>query len=198
MSAARFVLAMAWRESRSSLRRLGLLMAAVSAGVAALVSINSFSANLQASVQQQARAVLGADLALGSGNAFSARAEALLAELRAKGFRLAVLTNCDDDLFEMTHRTFRAPFDLFVTAERVRGYKPAPWHFRAFELITGARRDEWVHVACSWYHDIAPAQALGIRRVWLDRERTGQDPRCASVRVHSAPDAACAIDALFQ
>jgi 2-haloacid dehalogenase len=123
--------------------------------------------------------------------------EALLAELRARGFRLAVLTNCDDDLFEVTHRTFRVPFDLFVTAERVRGYKPAPWHFRAFELITGARRDEWVHVASSWYHDIAPAQALGIRRLWLDRERTGEDPRCASVRVHSAPDAVCAIEALF-
>src|SRR5688572_4804210 len=124
--------------------------------------------------------------------------EALLAELRAKGFRLAVLTNCDDDLFELTHRTFRAPFDLFVPAERVRGYKPAPWHFRAFELITGVRRDQWVHVACSWYHDIAPAQALGIRRVWLDRERTREDPQCASVRVHSAPDAVGAIEALFQ
>ena len=124
--------------------------------------------------------------------------EALLAQLRAKGFRLAVLTNCDDDLFEMTHRAFRVPFDLFLTAERVRGYKPAPWHFRAFELITRARRDEWVHVACSWYHDIAPAQALGIRRVWLDRERTGEGPQCASVRVHSAPDAVGAIEALFQ
>jgi putative ABC transport system permease protein len=84
MSAFRFVLAMAWRESRSTLPRLGLLMAAVSAGVAALVSINSFSANLQQSVRQQARAVLGADLVLGSGNAFSPRAEALLAELRAR------------------------------------------------------------------------------------------------------------------
>jgi putative ABC transport system permease protein len=84
MTAARFVAAMAWRESRSSLRRLALLMAAVSAGVAALVSINSFSANLQRSVQQQARAVLGADLVLGSGNAFSPRAESLLAELRAR------------------------------------------------------------------------------------------------------------------
>src|SRR5687767_1840639 len=84
MTAARFVAAMAWRESRSSLRRLALLMAAVSAGVAALVSINSFSANLQRSVQQQARAVLGADLVLGSGNAFSPRAEQLLADLRAR------------------------------------------------------------------------------------------------------------------
>jgi len=124
--------------------------------------------------------------------------EALLAKLRAKGFRLAVLTNCDDDLFEVTHRTFRVPFDLFVTAERVRGYKPAPWHFRAFERITGVRRDDWVHVACSWYHDIAPARALGISRVWLDRERTGEDPGSASVHVHSAPEAADAIEALLQ
>lgn len=84
MTAARFVLAMAWRESRASLRRLVLLMAAVSAGVAALVSINSFSANLQRSVQQQARAVLGADLVLGSGNTFSPRAEELLGQLRAR------------------------------------------------------------------------------------------------------------------
>jgi 2-haloacid dehalogenase len=121
----------------------------------------------------------------------------LLAELRRRGYRLAVLTNCDDDLFEVTHRTFPQPFDLFVTAERVRGYKPAPWHFRAFELMTGAKRDDWVHVACSWYHDIAPAQAMGIRRVWLDRERTGEDPAAASAHVHSAADAMAAIDGLF-
>ncbi|HEY7509996.1 MAG TPA: FtsX-like permease family protein, partial [Vicinamibacteria bacterium] len=83
-SAARFVLALAWRESRASVRRLAWLMVAVSAGVAALVSIDSFSANLQRSVQEQARGVLGADLVLGSGNAFSPRAEALLQELRAR------------------------------------------------------------------------------------------------------------------
>jgi putative ABC transport system permease protein len=84
MSAARFVLALAWRESRASLRRLALLMAAVSAGVAALVSINSFSENLQRSVREQARAVHGADLVLGSGNAFTPRAEALLGEISAR------------------------------------------------------------------------------------------------------------------
>jgi 2-haloacid dehalogenase len=125
-------------------------------------------------------------------------AEALLAKLRARGYRLAVLTNCDDDLFEVTHRGFRQPFDLFLTAERVRGYKPAPWHFRAFELTTGARRCDWVHVACSWYHDIAPATMLGVNRVWLDRERTGDDPALASVHVHTTADAVPAIDALFQ
>jgi 2-haloacid dehalogenase len=124
-------------------------------------------------------------------------AVSLLAELRRRGYRLAVLTNCDDDLFEMTHRTFPQPFDLFVTAERVRGYKPSPWHFGAFELLTGASRQNWVHVACSSYHDIAPAQALGIKRVWLDRERTGEEPAAASAHVHTAAEAMAAIDGLF-
>jgi 2-haloacid dehalogenase len=123
-------------------------------------------------------------------------AEPMLAELRRNGWRLAVLTNCDDDLFEVTHRTFRSPFDLFVTAERVRGYKPAPWHFSAFRQITRVRRCNWVHVACSWYHDIAPARALGISSVWLDRERTGEDATMASARVFSATDVAAAVEAV--
>src|SRR5690606_37117358 len=113
-------------------------------------------------------------------------AEMMLAELRARGYRVAVLTNCDDDLFEITHRQFRVPFDLFVTAERVRSYKPARWHFRAFELLTGATRCDWVHVACSWYHDIAPAHALGGRCVWLDRARPGGDPARAAAPAHPA------------
>jgi 2-haloacid dehalogenase len=45
--------------------------------------------------------------------------EPALAGLRAEGYRLAVLTNCDDDLFDQTQRSFRHPFDLVVTAEQV-------------------------------------------------------------------------------
>jgi FMN phosphatase YigB (HAD superfamily) len=52
-----------------------------------------------------------------------------------------------------------------------------------------------VHVANSWYHDIAPARALGVRHVWLDRERTGEDPG-ATVQVDRATDVAGAIERL--
>jgi 2-haloacid dehalogenase len=52
-------------------------------------------------------------------------ADALMAGLRARGYRLAALTDCDDDQFEIAHRTLRQPFDLFLTAERVRAYKPS-------------------------------------------------------------------------
>jgi 2-haloacid dehalogenase len=79
-----------------------------------------------------------------------------------------------------------------VTAERVRDYKPSRAHFRYFARTTGAGGDDWIHVACSWYHDIAPARELGVRRVWLDRDGTGEDPSTASEYVRSAaavPDA---------
>jgi 2-haloacid dehalogenase len=124
--------------------------------------------------------------------------EAALARLRAKGYKLAVLTNCDDDLFEVTHRTFRKPFDLFVTAERIRGYKPAPWHFRGFELMTRARKADWVHVSSSVYHDIAPAQAYGVKSVWLDRGRGADNSAAGTVRVHSASEIVGAIEDLFE
>jgi 2-haloacid dehalogenase len=123
--------------------------------------------------------------------------EPMLAALRQSGCRLAVLTNCDDDLFEQTHRAFRERFDLVVTAERVRDYKPSPAHFRYFRRSTGAAPGRWVHVACSWYHDIAPAREAGVRSVWLDRDRTGQDPASAAAHVQSAVDVPGAVERLF-
>jgi len=121
--------------------------------------------------------------------------EGMLTALRSRGYRLAVWTNCDDDLFAITHRLFRAPFDLVLTAERVRGYKPERWHFRGFEMLTRVARPDWVHVANSWYHDIAPARAFDVPHVWLDRDRTGEDPR-GSVQVHQAIDVVCAVESL--
>ena len=109
--------------------------------------------------------------------------ESMLAELRTKGYRLGMLTNCDEDLFAKTHQNFRVPFDLVITAERVRDYKPSLSHFRFFSRTTGVDHDQWVHVACSWFHDIVPARELGIKRVWLDRDGTGEDPTAASARV---------------
>ena len=126
-----------------------------------------------------------------------AEVEDMLASLRVMGCRLAVLTNCDDDLFARTQRTFRQPFDLVITAEQVGAYKPAARHFERFMELTGASQQDWVHVACSWYHDIAPARALGIQRVWLDRDRTGEDERTATVRVVSGADVIPAIQQIF-
>jgi putative ABC transport system permease protein len=74
---------MAWRELRAEAGRLGLLVGAVGIGVAALVAINSFTENLQDSVRRQARALLGADLAVTSRAPFSQAVEAVLDSLPA-------------------------------------------------------------------------------------------------------------------
>ena len=124
--------------------------------------------------------------------------EPMLAALRQRGWKLAVLTNCDDDLFAATERRFRKPFDLVLTAERVRGYKPAAWHFQGFERLTHVDRRNWVHVANSWYHDIAPARALGIPHVWLDRDRTGETGVPAGAHVHTAADVPYAASRLVE
>lgn len=123
--------------------------------------------------------------------------EQMLESLREMGCKLAVLTNCDDDLFALTERAFRRPFDLVITAEQAGSYKPETMHFERFAEVTCVSRRDWVHVACSWYHDIAPARCLGIHRVWLDRDRTGHDERAASARVESANEVARVVRELY-
>jgi len=124
--------------------------------------------------------------------------EPMLAELRLRGYRLGVLTNCDGALFEATHRRFRQPFDLFVTADRIRGYKPELWHFRGFQLLAHVSKRDWVHVSADWRQDIVPAESFGTQRVWFDRDRVGEDPSRATAHVHSAKEVLRAVDWLFQ
>ena len=66
MTNGRFILNLAWRESRAAGRRMLLLTAAISIGVGALVAIESFTDNLRVAVEQQSRALLGGDLSLGA------------------------------------------------------------------------------------------------------------------------------------
>jgi 2-haloacid dehalogenase len=96
-----------------------------------------------------------------------------LRALREAGWRLAVLTNCDDDLIAGTQKHLPVALDMVVTAEQVGSYKPDLGHFEAFRERSGVQPGNWVHVACSWVHDIFPAARLGIPRVWVDRDRSG-------------------------
>jgi 2-haloacid dehalogenase len=109
-------------------------------------------------------------------------AEALQA-LASAGWKLAILTNCDDDLFDATAARLPLPFELVVTAEQVKSYKPELGHFRKFSETTGATPDNWIHVANSWVHDILPAARMGLRSVWVDRDHTGHPAKFAERRV---------------
>jgi len=106
-----------------------------------------------------------------------------LGALRDAGWRLAILTNCDDDLIAVTVERLPAEIDLVVTAEQVGSYKPAPGHWRRFaELVPD--RAAWVHAANSWVHDIRTATELGVPSVWVDRDRSGHDPAIAGAVLH--------------
>lgn len=85
MKTLRFITRMTWRETRATWRRLLLLTAAVTAGVAALVAINSFADNLRRSVAEQSRALLGADLAFRSRTQFSPKVDSLIDSLAQGG-----------------------------------------------------------------------------------------------------------------
>jgi 2-haloacid dehalogenase len=108
---------------------------------------------------------------------------AALEALQRQGWKLGILTNCDDDLFESTRPALGVEIDLVVTAEAVRSYKPALGHFTRFEAASGVERRNWVHAAVSWWHDMVPARELGLRRVWVDREDSGHDPSIVTARV---------------
>jgi 2-haloacid dehalogenase len=88
----------------------------------------------------------------------------------AKQFRLGIISNVDDDLFAETRKKF-APltFDLVVTAQQMQSYKPAHRNFEEAIRRSGLKKDQVLHAGQSLYHDIAPANALGIRNVWVNR-----------------------------
>lgn len=92
---------------------------------------------------------------------------AALERMKAAGVRLGILSNTDDDLLAATRRHFTVDFDLVVTAQQIGSYKPAPAHWlTARERIGGAR---WLHAAQSNFHDVVPANALGIPTAWINR-----------------------------
>jgi 2-haloacid dehalogenase len=115
-----------------------------------------------------------------------------LAEARRRGWKLVALSNSDRDLIEASLRAIGVPFDGAVVASEVGSYKPAHGHWRAFYESTGADRSRHVHVAQSHFHDIAPADELGIPSVWINRLGERHEP--AATR--EQPDLAGLADVL--
>jgi 2-haloalkanoic acid dehalogenase type II len=89
-------------------------------------------------------------------------------ERLASRFRLGLLSNIDNDLLAGTRRHFTVEFDLIVTAQQVKSYKPSLAHFQeALARIPGKRL---LHAAQSYFHDVVPASSLGIPVVWVNRK----------------------------
>jgi 2-haloacid dehalogenase len=98
-----------------------------------------------------------------------AEVPAALAEARDRGWRLAALSNTDPDLLAASIDAIGVPFDLRITAAEAGSYKPAAGHWERFFADTGADRSRHVHVAASLFHDVEPAQRLGLTAVWINR-----------------------------
>ena len=76
-----FILKMAWRDSRRARARLALYSFSVAVGIAALVAIGSFTENLRAAIDAQAKTLLGADLAVTSREPFTPELQQRLDQL---------------------------------------------------------------------------------------------------------------------
>jgi 2-haloacid dehalogenase len=84
-------------------------------------------------------------------------------------YRLAIISNIDDDLFTATRRCLPVEFDSVTTAEQAAGYKPS---LNIFKMALGKSKlspDRILHVGQSIYHDVLPAQSLGLATAWVNR-----------------------------
>jgi 2-haloacid dehalogenase len=94
---------------------------------------------------------------------------ALLERLKKK-YQIGLISNIDDKLLGATRRHFRVDFDLVVTAQQVRSYKPDPAHFKECKRRIGTKT-KWIHVATGLETDVLPCLKLKVPVIWIDRKR---------------------------
>jgi len=99
-----------------------------------------------------------------------------LRQARANGWKLGILSNTDRDYIDASQERIGVPFELAIVASEIGSYKPGLGHWRAFEREVGRPPD--VHVAASLFHDVAPANELGLKSIWINRlgEAPGPQP----------------------
>lgn len=109
-----------------------------------------------------------------------------LRRLREAGIKLAIITNCDDDLMSRNVANIGVPIDRVITAAQARAYKPSPVIFAYTLRELGCAADNILHIAQGFEYDIVPAHALGWERVWINRYGKSGNP--AYGPYHEYPD----------
>ncbi len=105
----------------------------------------------------------------------------------AQRYQLAVISNIDDDLFSETRKHLGVEFAAVITAHQARSYKPSLNNFRLALQTLGVEPSRLLHAGQSVYHDVIPAQSLGISAVWVNRRSAR--PGVGAVRAASGqPD----------
>ena len=85
-----------------------------------------------------------------------------------KKFEIGILSNIDDKLLGATRRHFRVDFDLVVTAQQVRSYKPDPAHFKECARRIGGKSG-WVHIGSGYETDVEPCLKMKVPVIWVNR-----------------------------
>jgi 2-haloacid dehalogenase/putative hydrolase of the HAD superfamily len=93
----------------------------------------------------------------------------------SKKYSCGLISNIDDKLLGQTRRHIPHDFDLVVTAQQVRSYKPDPAHFTECERRIGGKKG-WVHIAASYHHDVEPCIKKKIPVIWVNRTGQVLDP----------------------
>jgi 2-haloacid dehalogenase len=102
-------------------------------------------------------------------------------------YRLAIISNIDDDLFSLTAQHLGVDFDWIITSEQAQSYKPSVHTFKfALEKID-VSPEKMLHISNSMYHDIIPARALHMSTVWVN-ERPYMAGFGATPPVSGSPD----------
>lgn len=105
-----------------------------------------------------------------------------LADLRDRGWRLAILSNSDPDLLDASLKTIGVEVDVRITAAEAGSYKPSYGHWDTFFRTTAADRERHAHVAASLVHDVEPCAQLGLPCVWINRLSESSDlPRAGEL-----------------
>jgi 2-haloacid dehalogenase len=120
---------------------------------------------------------------------------AALEEARAAGWRLGVLSNTDRDFLDASLARIGVEFELSVVASEIGSYKPSSGHWDEFFARSGADRGSHAHVGASLFHDIAPATALGLNTIWINRLGEEPEPQ-PDVELHSLDGLAEHLDSL--
>jgi 2-haloacid dehalogenase len=99
---------------------------------------------------------------------------AQLRKFKAK-YPIGLVSNIDDKLLGQTRRHLQTDFDLVVTAQQVRSYKPDPAHFKECARRIGGKKG-WVHIASSLYHDVEPCVKEKVPVIWVNRRKEQLEP----------------------
>ncbi|HLW48064.1 MAG TPA: haloacid dehalogenase type II [bacterium] len=110
-----------------------------------------------------------------------------LARLKER-YRIAIISNTDDDLIRGNVERIGVHFDYVITAEQARAYKPSRAAFDYALRVTGRTPDQVIHVAQGFEYDIIPTHGLGMRRVWINR--SGRRGSSAYLPYEELPDLA--------